>query len=445
MRVVNFSDTYLPRRDGIITSIRTLATALSDAGHATLTVVPRHPGQPDDESLLRLRSVPCGVADLRLSTWLVRAAAANATVDTVAAYRPDVIHVHTPGPVGLLGVLAAQRLGLPLVQSYHTDLHAYAEAYRMPARAFRASVRLYARRLGVPRPPSRPGPVGAPADSGRRAAAAQRRFVAVDDFNTLLLGDADAIVVPTRAVLDRICLPVADERVFLVPTGVAARRDNPAAVVDFRTRYGISVDDQVVLFVGRINREKGIDLLIEAFARVLADCPRARLVLIGAMYDSKWFAGLTRRAGARVAERLVLTGQQPPEVVAAAYAVADVFAFASQTDTQALVLQEAALAGLASVIVDPLLHRCGPLAGTGVLSEPTAAAFAAAVSALLRDPDQARGIGRAASDRAAAHCPARYAAAMVDVYEYAAGNRVSGGRRLQHQAASATGDLLPVV
>jgi len=170
VRVANFTDTYLPRRDGVITSLRTLVAELRAQGHAALTVVPRHPDQCPETDLLRLRAVPCGVADLRLSPWLLRGAAADRTLAAVAGHAPDVIHVHTPGPVGLLGVLAAKRLGLPLVQTYHTDLHAYVEAYRFPARALRVGVRLYARRLDQPRPPVHRPPRQRRGVGGRRDA-----------------------------------------------------------------------------------------------------------------------------------------------------------------------------------------------------------------------------------------------------------------------------------
>jgi glycosyltransferase involved in cell wall biosynthesis len=247
----------------------------------------------------------------------------------------------------------------------------------------------------------------------------------MDGMNALLLGGADAVVVPTRAVLDRIRLPVAEEQVFLVPTGVAARPSSPGSAAQFRRRFGIRPDDSVVLFVGRINREKGIDLLVEAFAHVRVACPQARLVLVGALYDAKWFGALVRRVGPDLADRIVLTGQQPPEVVAAAYAVADVFAFASRTDTQALVLQEAALAGLPAVLVDPVLHHCGPLGGAGVLTDATPAAFGQALARMLADPAAARELGGAAASKAAGHTPARYAAAMLAVYRYAVAARVA--------------------
>lgn len=416
MRIVHFTDTYLPRRDGVITSLRTLVAAQREAGCVPLTIVPRHPDQPDEEGIHRLRAVPLGLADLRVSPWiLLRGAAAEGTLRRVAEHRPDVIHVHTPGPVGLIGVLAARRLGLPLVQTYHTDLHAYAEAYRFPVRALKVGVRLYANRLDVPRPRLRPHDHY----TARRRRRASHRLAAMDAYNHLLLGDADAVIVPTPAVLERIVLPVPDERLFVVPTGVAPRPTTQEEITAIRAAYGLSDTDRVLLFVGRVNREKGIDLLVPAFEQVLRGHPEAVLMLVGAVYEPRWLATLVRASGPAVASRIVLARQQPPRFVAAAYGVAEVFAFPSQTDTQALVLQEAALAGLPSVLADPVLHRIGPLGGRGVLAPAHPAAFADAITALLDEPARAKAIGAACAEWAARHTPARYRSAISEVYHYA--------------------------
>src|SRR5690606_38987321 len=120
------------------------------------------------------------------------------------------------------------------------------------------------------------------------------------------------------------------------------------------------------LFVGRINREKGVDLLFSAFGRVAAARPQAKLLLVGARYETRWYTGLMRDLGPAVAQRVIWVGEQPADVVAAAYGLADVFAFPSRTDTQALVLQEAAHAGVPAVLADPVLHRRGVLPGVGL-------------------------------------------------------------------------------
>lgn len=397
MRSLHFSDTYLPRRDGVVTSIRTLVAALTAAGQHAEVVVPRHPDQPGDDGLIRLPAVPCGIADLRMSRWLLRDAWATGALEQITAAAPDLVHVHTPGPVGLLGVLAARHLGVPLVQTYHTDLHAYADAYKLPKAALAANLRLYAHRLGVPRPDASPD-----------------RDAILDATNVLLLGGAAALVVPTRAVLERLSVPVDPDRVFVIPTGVAPRPADKAAISAFRAGYGLAGTDRVILFVGRINREKGIDRLLGAFAELGAQCPDARLVLVGAVYDKRWLAGLIQRTG--LADRIVVTGQQPPGVVRAAYGCAEVFAFPSTSDTQALVLQEAALAGLPVVMVDAVLHRHGPLAGAPVLTAEDAGAFAAGIRGLIEDPGAARSVAARCAVNAAGHTPDAYAAAMHALY-----------------------------
>jgi 1,2-diacylglycerol 3-alpha-glucosyltransferase len=394
-RIAHFTDTYLPRRDGVVTSLQTLCAALDD--EATLAVVPYHGDQIAGPGLLQLRSLPCGVADLRLGGWPSRR-----QLGQIGAWEPGLIHVHTPGPMGLLGTIAAARLGVPLVHSYHTDLYAYADAYRVPGTAIETGVRLYSRRLGVPTPQAGPG---------------TRRHQALERLIGLLLGNASAVVVPTPAVLSRGGLPVDAERIFLVPAGVCSVASPGGG---FRARYGIPAGDPVVLFVGRVNREKGVDLLLSAFARALASAPAARLVLIGAVYEPRWLRRLLDASG--VADRIVVTGQLTPDVVASAYATASVFAFPSLTDTQGLVLQEAALAGVPVLLADAQLHRTGVLGDATLLADPTPQAFGGALADLLGDPDAARAAGARARERASLHTPERYAATMRDVYAFAAAN-----------------------
>ena len=103
VRIMHFTDTYLPRRDGVITSLRTLREALAAAGHPRTMVVPAHPvAVGADPGLIRLPALACGVADLRLARWPLRPLQ-SAMIARLAEHTPDLIHVHSPGPVGLLG------------------------------------------------------------------------------------------------------------------------------------------------------------------------------------------------------------------------------------------------------------------------------------------------------------------------------------------------------
>lgn len=427
LRVAHFSDTFLPRRDGVVTSIRTLAGALAGRGHESVLFAPGYPSQtPVGFPVIGLPSVPTGVADLRLATW-----PRSRQVARVAAEAPDVIHVHSPGPAGLLGVLAADRLGLPLVQTYHTDLRAYLDAYRIPTTALRLMRVAYVRRLGSP-----PELTVAQPSARRRAALRVVRGAAgawrperrsatrcglLDAANASFLARTDVVVVPTAAVLRRSTLPVDPSRLVDVPTGVRERPAAAGAGVVFRDRYGIPRDAPLVLFVGRVNREKNVGALLAATATLAAALPAVRVALVGAVYEPRWLTRLLRTHG--VGDRVVTTGQLPAGSVVEAYAAADVFAFPSLTDTQGLVLQEAALAGVPVVLSDNVLHAHGPLAGAAVCASGDG--FAAAIAALLTDPDLAA--GTAARCRAAAlrHTPEAYGAAIEAVYRRAVAYRIA--------------------
>jgi glycosyltransferase involved in cell wall biosynthesis len=111
-----------------------------------------------------------------------------------------------------------------------------------------------------------------------------------------------------------------------------------------------------------------------------------------------------------------------------------VFAFPSGTDTQALVLQEAALAGVPSVLVDPILHRRGALAGAAVLASKET--FAQAIIELLADPGAAAALGELARANAARYTPHAFAAAMLDIYgKFVACGRTRGATSARANAA----------
>ena len=254
-----------------------------------------------------------------------------AIVEALADGRYDAIHVCSPGPAGIAANLIGHMAGLPVLGSYHTELAAYA--------GLRAGdVRL---------------------EAGMRAALAA------------FYGRCDVVLSPSEASDEMLGgLGIARERIARWDRGVDTRRFRP----ELRDpgRFG-PPGAIVVLYAGRLTREKGADLLADAFLAAYARDPRLHLVLAGGGPEEE---ALRARLGAHA----TFLGWLDGDALAVAYASADLFLFASRTDTFGQVLLEAQASGLPVVAVDEGGPRAIVRDGrTGLLCPPHPDALAAAV------------------------------------------------------------------
>ncbi|HTC73644.1 MAG TPA: glycosyltransferase [Solirubrobacteraceae bacterium] len=264
----------------------------------------------------------------------------------------DVIHVCSPGPAGICGALVARALGLPLVGSYHTELAAYAGL-----------------RSGVQR-------------------AADAMAFAVGAFYNA----CDVVLSPSPAsdgALAALGMPA--ERVLRWDRGVDTARFDPALRDQSLLPGAINV-----LYAGRITREKGAELLVEAFLLARGREPRLHLVLAGGGPEEHYVRG-------RLGEHASFLGWLQGDELARTYASADMFVFPSATDTFGQVILEAQASGVPTVA----LARGGPLSliehrTSGLLCEPDARVFARALLELATSPllcEQLRLGGLAAARR----------------------------------------------
>ncbi|MGO9320028.1 MAG: glycosyltransferase, partial [Solirubrobacteraceae bacterium] len=215
-----------------------------------------------------------------------------------AAY--DAIHVCSPGPAGVAGALVARALGLPLVGSYHTELTAY------------AGLR-----------------------SGEQGVADAMALGVSTFYRT-----CDLVLSPSPASDAALAaIGIAAEKVARWDRGVDGGRFDPAL------RGQMAMPDAVnVLYSGRISREKGADLLAEAFLEARRRNPRLHLVLAGGGPEQE-------RLRERVGEAATFLGWLAGTELARAYASADIFLFPSRTDTFGQVILEAQASGLPVIAV----------------------------------------------------------------------------------------------
>jgi glycosyltransferase involved in cell wall biosynthesis len=372
MRIGFFTDTYTPQINGAVSSIRLFSAALERLGHEVyiFAPTPRQPG--DGPRIVRIPSVPFAFQpEIRLASLYSQQAYRLAQ-----RAKLDIVHGHDPFAIGLFGLAVAKRFRLPYVHTYHTLYPEYVH-YVWETRFTRAMAERLSR-----------------------------------DF----CDQCDLVLAPSTKIEKVLKEWGVTRPVVILPTGVDAGRfaaTDPAEAARLRVRFGIPEGDRLLIFVGRLGREKNIQLLIEAMA--LIKTPGARLLVIG---NGPYRSELDRRiARLGVGDRVTFTGYLQREDVAAAYAASDAFFFASTSETQGLVLAEAMASGLPVVAVDDLAVADAVADGVnGFLVPERAEDLAAAADRVLGDPEMRARMSAESLKRADALCIDRMAEKLAGVY-----------------------------
>ncbi|HEV7563154.1 MAG TPA: glycosyltransferase [Solirubrobacterales bacterium] len=271
-------------------------------------------------------------------------------VETLADGHYDLVHVTAPGPAGIAATLLGRITGVPQLASYHTELATYA--------GMRSS------------------------DAGLEALAR----IGLGAF----YGAPGFVLSPSPAADDSlVALGTERERIGRWERGVDLGRFDPA-----KADPAAFPGEIKVLYAGRLTREKGVDLLAESFLRARRSDPRLHLLLAGGGPEERELRG-------KLGEGATFLGWLGGEELARAYASADVFLFASSTDTYGQVILEAAASGLPVVAV----AEGGPAAlvenrHTGLLCRPDPDHLAGALLQLAAAPKLRRQLGSAGAKAA---------------------------------------------
>jgi glycosyltransferase involved in cell wall biosynthesis len=323
LRVAIFGESYLPYLSGVTVSTETLARGLRAAGHEVLLVVPRPPngveppgagapGPSPSYAWLPSYQAPPPVPPGYRMPWPVPSAALRAA----RGFAPEIVHAQSPFVSGLMARRTAQHTSAPLLFTHHTRFGDYGHYLGLLAGAAEGTLNAY---LG--------------------------------DF----WAGCAAIVAPGTTLADEIRERLGAHRrpvVRVIATGVDVATLQNLPPIDLRARHGFPADAVIVASHGRLATEKNVAVLVEAFAQAAARDPRLRLVLVGDGPAAE--ATASRAAAPDLAGRVALPGRLPRLDALAAVAGADIFAFASQTETQGLVLAEALTVGL------PVVALAGP-------------------------------------------------------------------------------------
>lgn len=376
MKIVMLTNTYLPHVGGVANSVSSFVEAFRARGHRTVVIAPKFEGcEGDEEDVIRVPAIQ----HFNGSDFSYRLPAPWKLVPKLDALEPDVVHAHHPFLLGDTAVRIASFRGLPLVFTHHTMYERYTHYV--------------------------------PGDSGP-----MRNFVIrmATDFANL----CDHIIAPSESIAEVLKERGVVTPISAIPTGIDVKKfaqgDGDAA----RRTHGVPEDAFVVGHVGRLAPEKNLAFLSEAVVKFLRRESAARFLLVG---GGPMEAEIRRIfAGHGLEDRLHMMGPLRGQVLIDAYHAMDVFAFASETETQGMVVAEAMAAGLPVVGVDaPGVREVVKDRENGrLLPVADAEAFADAIEDLAnRSPDDRERLKAAAQRTAEGVSLERCADRLLKVYQ----------------------------
>jgi len=357
MNILYISDVYFPRINGVSTSIKTFITQMQSLGHVVHLIAPEYDVATDDEAWIR--RIPARSIYFDPEDKLMKYGEAMKLLPELAQEKYDLIHVHTPFVAHYLGLKLAAALNIPCIETYHTFFEDYLHHY-LP---------------WVPKPMAR----------------GLARMISKRQCNAM-----DAIVAPSNPMLDVLRGYGVNVAADVIPTGLQESSFKEADGKAFRLKYDIALDRPMLLYVGRVAFEKNIDFLLWMVKLLSDERPDILLVVTGEGPAEASLHKLTKTLGIEKNVKFIGYLDRNAELNAC-YESADVFVFASKSETQGLVLLEAMAQGTPVVAIAELGTASILIEGKGALiSKEDTLEFAEKVHQLLIYPEQRFELGRSA-------------------------------------------------
>lgn len=378
MKILFISDVYFPRVNGVSTSIQTFRHELRQLGHTVHLIAPEYPQKTaDDTELVRIpaRGVPMDPEDRFMSYRCVMEQLARLQNEHY-----DLIHVQTPFVAHYLGIKLAKLLNIPCIETYHTFFEEYLHHYipLVPKQLMRQVAKRFSRHQG----------------------------------NSL-----HGMVVPSRPMLQVLKDYGITTPTEVIPTGIEPASFVPGNRASFREKYDIAQDRQLLLFVGRVAFEKNIGFLLGAVSEVRKTLPNILFVIAGEGPALKSLELDVRQMG--LIDNVKFIGYLDRNTeLNSCYRAADIFIFASRTETQGLVLLEAMAQGTAVVSTAELGTLDVLREGAGVwIAQETLQDFSDKIIKMLADNKTREALGRSGKEYAHDWSATRQAERMLTFYK----------------------------
>jgi 1,2-diacylglycerol 3-alpha-glucosyltransferase len=359
MKILFISDVYFPRVNGVSTSIRTFISQLKILGHHVDLIAPDYGVANTPESFVK--RIPARSIYFDPEDKLMKYGEALKLLPELRQENYDLIHIHTPFVAHYLGVKLSKLLNIPCVETYHTFFEDYLHHY-LP---------------WIPKCMAR----------GLARMISKRQCNAVD-----------AIVAPSQPMLDVLRSYGVLVHADVIPTGLQSSSFAQADGLAFRIKYGIALGRPMLLYVGRVAFEKNIDFLLQMTKCLIETHPNILLVVTGEGPAEKSLNQLSKVLNLQNNVQFIGYLDRNTELNAC-YKAADVFVFASKSETQGLVLLEAMAQGTPVVAIAELGTASILVEGEGAMIAPDSThGFAEKVASLIENPKQRKTLATKAKD-----------------------------------------------
>lgn len=318
MKIAIFSDTYIPDINGVATSTKILRDELVKHGHEVVVVTSELPSESDylDDPNDNILRVP-GLEIQALYGYRACNIYSFKGMREIKGMNIEVIHVQTEFGIGIFGRIVGESLNIPVVYTYHTMWADYSHYVN---------------------------PVNSVAIDGLIKKAITR----ISKF----YGDKSAeLIVPSTKTEEALKKYGLNKEMHIIPTGLELEKFDPKnkneqLISQIKQQYGIK-DQFIITFLGRIAKEKSIDVLIDAIKEVVKENNNVLCLIVGGGPQLDELKELVKDD--HINKYVIFTGPKPSDEVPSYYHLSNVFVSASITETQGLTYIEAMASGIPAI------------------------------------------------------------------------------------------------
>lgn len=347
MNIVILTNTFTPHVGGVARSVEAFTEEYRKRGHRVLVVAPEFPQTPKVEvDVIRIPAIQ----NFNASDFSVALPLSAHLTETLDAFKPDVVHSQHPFLLGMTAVRIARYRKLPLIFTHHTLYEQYTHYV--------------------------------PGDS-----PALKCFVI--ELASRYANLCDQVFAPSESIRDLLQERGVKSPVAVIPTGVRIDKFANGYGCTYREAQKIPQGATVVGHVGRLAPEKNLEFLAKAVAAYIQNHSQTHFLVVGCGPSEKVIREVFIRKG--LEDRLHLDGILESKQLANALDAMDLFAFASKSETQGMVLTEAMAAGLPVVALDASGVRevVKDMENGRLIHEETTEAFSSALQWVIsRSPEQ---------------------------------------------------------